>query len=254
MKLISCHIEGYGKIINKDISFKKELAQVIQPNGYGKSTISSFLKSMFYGLKTASAASKDFLDRIHYYPFTGNKFGGNLVFEMNQDIYKIERFFDKKTETKDSLKVFKNGNETTELGNNIGSKVFGLDSNAFERIIFINADMITLSTTSDINKKINNDMNDVDENFDIENVIKNIKNKIFKAKDIKELRDIIKKEEDKIANYKEIGVSLKDKYGRLNELKKQIAIKEEILKNSNSKNDIIKDWEMLDEKTIDYQT
>lgn len=249
MKLISCHIEGYGKMKNKDIAFDKNITEVIESNGYGKSTISSFLKAMFYGLKTATAASKVFLDRLHYYPFEGGKFGGNVVFESEGDIYKIERFFDKRSETKDTVKVYKNDTETTELGENIGVKVFGFDVDTFDRILFITSDMITISTTSDINKKINNDMNNVEEDFDIEAVLKKLKGKIVKAKDISELKEKIRVEKNTIANYDTIENALVEKYERLNALKSEINQNEAELKKANSLNDLIKDWKIYDEKT-----
>ena len=49
---------------------------------------------MFYGLETYKSNSANFVDRMHYYPFNGQLFGGNLTFETNGKIYKIERFFD----------------------------------------------------------------------------------------------------------------------------------------------------------------
>lgn len=249
MKLISCHIEGYGKMKNKDIAFDRNITEVIESNGYGKSTISSFLKAMFYGLKPVKSTTKEFLDRTHYYPFEGGKFGGNVVFESEGDIYKIERFFDKKSETKDTVKVYKNATETTELGESIGVKVFGFDVDAFDRILFITSDMITISTTSDINKKINNDMNNVEEDFDIEDVLKKLKGKIVRPTDISELKKKIKVEKDTIANYDTIENALVEKYERLSTLKSEINQNEAELKRANSFNDLIKDWRIYDEKS-----
>ena len=49
MKLISLHIVNYGKLSNYDFLFEN-INVICQENGYGKSTIVSFIKSMFYGL------------------------------------------------------------------------------------------------------------------------------------------------------------------------------------------------------------
>ena len=50
MKLVSCHISGYGSLRDKDIKFDGGLTQICEPNGYGKTTLASFIKAMFYGL------------------------------------------------------------------------------------------------------------------------------------------------------------------------------------------------------------
>ena len=78
--------------------------------------MASFIKAMFYGLPSSRSNAKDFDDRQHFYPFNGGKFGGNITFEMGGKSYKIERFFGKKSEKDDELKVYENGRETLALG------------------------------------------------------------------------------------------------------------------------------------------
>ena len=51
MKLLSYHIENYGKIHGVDGSFADGLTSLCEKNGYGKTTLASFIKAMFYGLK-----------------------------------------------------------------------------------------------------------------------------------------------------------------------------------------------------------
>ena len=50
MRLISCHIESFGVLSSEDISFNDDLNITIKENGWGKSTLASFLRAMFYGL------------------------------------------------------------------------------------------------------------------------------------------------------------------------------------------------------------
>ena len=75
MKLISCYIEGYGGIEKKEYFFDESITTFCQENGVGKTTLASFIKAMFYGLKGYKEGSTEFCDREHFYPFKGGKFG-----------------------------------------------------------------------------------------------------------------------------------------------------------------------------------
>ena len=112
MKLISYHIENYGKLQEQDGTFENGVSCFYEENGHGKTTLTSFIKAMFYGLPSYTAKSKNFEDRQHFYPFAGGKFGGNITFEKDGKTYRIERFFDEKSEAKDKLTVYCNNNET----------------------------------------------------------------------------------------------------------------------------------------------
>ena len=90
MKLLSCHIENYGKFSKKDFEFNKDVTAFCEDNGYGKSTLASFLKAMFFGLET-DRASSGFNERRHFCPFEGGNFGGYLILTMRGKEYKIER-------------------------------------------------------------------------------------------------------------------------------------------------------------------
>ena len=82
MKLKSLHITNYGKLSNYDYTFGN-ISSFCEDNGYGKTTITSFIIAMFYGLEGYTKTTKDFVDRKHFYPFKGGTFGGNIVFEYN---------------------------------------------------------------------------------------------------------------------------------------------------------------------------
>ena len=87
MRLISYHIENYGKIHNADGVFNGGLTEFCEKNGFGKTTLASFIRAMFYGLPTYTTRTKTLDDRQHFYPFEGGKFGGNLTFEMQGKTY-----------------------------------------------------------------------------------------------------------------------------------------------------------------------
>ena len=152
MKLLSLYIENYGKLSQVEYFFNKDLTVFCQENGYGKSTIASFIKAMFYGLPKVISAR--FNERVHYYPFSGGKFGGNLTFESQGDEYKIVRFFDKKSETKDEVKLYKNNEEVKNFSDNLGKYFFGLNENSFAKTVFLGDELNKEEDFSDITLKL----------------------------------------------------------------------------------------------------
>ena len=66
MRLISCHIENFGKLKNVDINFQQGLNQICEKNGWGKSTFTTFLKAMFYGFSKEKKRSKGIRERKKY--------------------------------------------------------------------------------------------------------------------------------------------------------------------------------------------
>ena len=166
MKLLSCYIEKYGKINQKEYKFNKGITQINEGNAAGKSTLASFIKAMFYGLNSYTVKSKAFEDRQHYCPFGSTSFGGNITFEMNGDIYRVERTFDQKSESKDEMRIYKNNSLTDELGEDIGMSVFGIDRDAFVKTIFFTSADQDIKTSSVINAKLNNlSLDDNNENL-----------------------------------------------------------------------------------------
>ena len=154
MRLISCYAAGYGSLKNNVLSFQKGLNPYQGENGTGKTTLTSFIKAMFYGLETQKKNGK-FSEREHYCPFDGGVFGGNVVFEHNGATYRIERSFDKKSESKDTVNVYKNDRRTDEFnGLDLGVTFFGVDKGSFERTVFVTADDVNVSATSDIKTKL----------------------------------------------------------------------------------------------------
>ena len=51
MELIKAHIINFGKFSNFEVDFKKGLNSFIHKNGWGKTTLSVFIKAMFYGME-----------------------------------------------------------------------------------------------------------------------------------------------------------------------------------------------------------
>lgn len=253
MKLISCHIENYGKIKETDYTFADGITQYCEENGYGKTTLASFLKAMFYGLPAATGRTKQFNDRAHFYPFSGGKFGGSLDFEKEGKRYRIERFFDKSSSTKDSLLVYCNGTLTEEFGEDVGRSVFGLDEEAFERTVFVTAAEMDIGSTSGINARLNCyvDNTDSDNNFDSAIKALNEKRKALKADRgngglMTAQREEISRLQSEIENFNRIADSLGEQYEERESLDRQIRETEEREKRESRLNLLRQKWETYD--------
>lgn len=255
MKLISCYIENYGAISEREIIFGDGITEFCEANGYGKTTIASFIKAMFYGLDGYKSNTKEFGDRKRFYPFSGGQFGGNLTFEFNGDTYKVERFFGEKSETQDNLVVFKGGEQYYGFDGKIGESVFGLDKEAFERTLFIDATDIKISSTASIGKKLEGILGgEGDENFDL--AAERLKTAAGMYKKSRKANDYISIEKHtndtlraEIENVSAIKGSLEPKYSALSELKKDGGAIAEELKSASTLNETLQAWETLDRLT-----
>ncbi len=252
MRLISCYIESYGAIKKQTITFDKNLTCVCEQNGYGKTTLASFLETMFYGLETNRANSKGLPTRKHYLPFDGGRFGGNVVFKYDGDTYKIERYFDEKSEAKDSLTVYKNNNVTQYFGTQVSEKLFGIDRQSFERTIFINANEIEIGSTGSINAKLGTIV-EGGENNNTDAALKRLdclageyrKSRGDGGLIAAESNEIFKLSQ-KIGNLKAIKDSLPEKYRKLSACEGRLKTLQKKLDDAQKADLALKDWEQYD--------
>lgn len=252
MKLKKIHVENYGGLCGLDMTFDTGINEVFESNGYGKTTLASFIKAMFYGLAPYRANGKDFNDRRKYYPFSGGKFGGNVEFGFNGDDYRIERFFGKKSDVEDEMKVYKNAVLTDDLGAVPGLKVFGLDEESFLRTLFITSEITEISSTSGINGLLGDFASD---SFggDYETALSKLEAARKKYKAAKGNNDLISQTQaeitdlkTKIENIEKEGEALERFYSELKEAEENEKQLGKILKDASGKNVEIEKWKTYD--------
>lgn len=259
MKLKKIHVENYGGLCGLDMTFDTGINEVFESNGYGKTTLASFIKAMFYGLAPYRANGRDFNDRRKYYPFSGGKFGGNIEFEFNGDDYRIERFFGKKSDVEDEMKVYKNAVLTDDLGAIPGLKVFGLDEESFLRTLFITSEITEISSTSGINGLLGDFASD---SFggDYETAISKLEAARKKYKAAKGNNDLISQTQaeitdlkTKIENIEKEGEALERFYSELKEAEENEKQLGKILKDASGKNVEIEKWKTYDKMRADAE-
>lgn len=137
MKLISLYIENFGGLSRYALEFDAGITTVVQPNGFGKTTIAEFIRAMFYGFPRKSKTLEKSL-RQKYAPWNGGQYGGNLVFEYQGQRYRLERTFGTNPKG-DSLTVIalETGKKTALFGEEPGLELFDLDADSFERSTYL---------------------------------------------------------------------------------------------------------------------
>ena len=151
MKLLNVHIENFGKLHHFDYAFSNGLNTIYEENGFGKTTLATFIKVMLYGLNRTNTQNINTNDRKKYEPWNGGKYGGYLEFEYQDEQYRVTRFFGKSAskDTFSILNLTKHTNNTI-FSENLGEELFGIDAESFMRSTYIpqNQNKGLFSTTS----------------------------------------------------------------------------------------------------------
>lgn len=138
MKIISIRIEAFGKLRDFSADFTGGLNCVRRENEFGKSTILSFVRAMFYGFPKRSSKSVREYGRSKYTPWQSGVWGGTLTFSQEGKIYRIERSFSgKKAEDRVSLREEGTGaiRDTGDL--EIGEYLFRFGEAEFVNTFFV---------------------------------------------------------------------------------------------------------------------
>ena len=179
MKLIKCHIENFGTLHLADIDFNNGLTVIKEDNGFGKSTLAMFIKSMFYGLPQTTKRSIDENDRKKYTPWQGGAFGGTLDFEIGDKQYRIERYFATK-EKDDTCTVYdlKTNKSTIELTDDIGGTLFGIDAESFERSIYMPQTKVSTEMNNSLRAKLTGLVENSDDISNFDNAVSALEKRI----------------------------------------------------------------------------
>lgn len=231
MKLISCHIENYGKISQKDFAFD-DVSTFIWDNGSGKTTLVSFIKAMLYGLSSTKINAKVFDDRQHFYPFNYGKFGGSLTLKAGVDEYRIERFFDKKSASSDVVKVYKNGAIQDDFSSDVGEKLLGIDEDTFIITAFFDASDTEICTPAGIEARMNNYEDGAKAKKVLDEQIKKLKPERGKSGKLYECQEQVRRLREEISYLKEKSEGLASLYKDKTKKQEEFMANEKGLKES----------------------
>lgn len=175
MRIVKCYIENFGGLNKFELKLDKGLNQIIEQNGFGKTTLAEFIKAMFYGFDNKTSANTP---RKRYYPWNGGKYGGTLEFIIQDKAYRIERYFGK-TQKGDTYTLYdvKTNTVSKDYSHNIGIELFGLDADSFIRSIYIKNTPIDSFNTDKIQAKLTNLVEDTNDINNFNKAMKTLKEK-----------------------------------------------------------------------------
>ncbi len=152
MRIDKLHIEQFGIFSDYSVSFTEEVNRISRPNGWGKTTMTVFIRAMFYGFPTKGERSGD---RERYRPFNEGIYGGQLTFTTGGHSYTIFRTFGKaKSGREDAFRLI---DEETKLESarwsaRIGEELFGINEESFVNSAWIRQD--GCNVTGDLSARI----------------------------------------------------------------------------------------------------
>ena len=155
MKLISCHVENFGKLTDLSYIFEEDLNVLLAGNGWGKSTLAAFLKVMFYGFEGENRRSEEENERLRYRPWGGGAYGGTVTFSRGDRVYRMHRSFGMRKK-EDAFLLFDDttGLSSSDFTENIGEELFGIDRASFTRTVFWSQQDHATEATTMIQAKI----------------------------------------------------------------------------------------------------
>ena len=149
MKIVSCHVENFGKMHNFDYNFDDGMNIILEDNGWGKTTFATFLKSMIYGMDTSRKKNIVENERKRYMPWQGGTYGGSLDFEVEGKLYRVEREFGS-LPSKDKVKVkdLNTGLRAKIDYEKLGEEIFHIDAKGFEKSVYITQNGLSMDSES----------------------------------------------------------------------------------------------------------
>ena len=233
MKLDDLHIYAFGGLKDIKIDFNSGLTCINKENGWGKTTLATFIKSMFFGLKD-SKSSVERNERKRFYPwgFVG-KFGGKLRYTHDGKSYEVLRLFGEKiSQDEFTLVDLSSGKVLSNDSTNFGEDLFGIDEEGFLSTVFCPQSEVKISIKN-LAYDNENSVNSASSQFDYEKAKKTIETRAKNFKAERGEKGLIYELKSKIYSVEENVNLAKSALREIDELKAQLSklkIEEEILK------------------------
>ena len=173
MRLLTCHIENFGKLSDFSYDFADGYNAFVLPNGAGKSTFAAFIRVMFYGFAGETKRTELEKERKRYQPWQVGTYGGQLTFTADGKYYLLSRVFGK-TAKGDSFRL-QDANtllDSTDFTEQIGQELFGIDAESFMRTIYIGqAECAAFAATDSVSAKLGDQMEETEDmaSYDVAN-------------------------------------------------------------------------------------
>ena len=166
MKILSIHVQAFGKLSGVNLKLKDGVNVIQNVNGFGKTTLASFIRAMLYGFtyKTVGGVK----DAARFAPWQGvGRFGGSMTVEHDGQTYRIERFFGA-TQKQETLTVLneKTGKPLELNGVQVGEYFLGLTADSYDRSAYFPQEAVELSSNDNFDSRLANLIENGADDFD----------------------------------------------------------------------------------------
>lgn len=184
MQISNIKINGYGKLENKEFELNNGINVIKGKNESGKSTLLSFISSVFYGA-SKNKNGKDISDFDKYKPWSETEFSGKIKYKLdNGEEYEVFRDFKKK-----NPKIYNENLEDVSDSFNIdktkGNQFFvdqtGIDENVFFNTMTVSQTEVVLddSKQSTLVQKITNMVSSGEDNVSYKKTVDKLNKKML---------------------------------------------------------------------------
>lgn len=212
MKILSLHIDAFGKLRDHRIDFDNGITEILGENGYGKTTLAVFIRSMLYGIPDNRDKGKI---RKKYAPWSGGDFGGTLDFQTERGKYRVSRRFSPKTGDTFELISLETGLQSEDYGENLGFELFGIDAESYEKCTYLPQHEVDIKITDSIGARLEALLIGSSGNSDV---------------DFRAAVDRIKDRRRELEHYKGKGGLIENEKNALTECEKEIELLEDKLR------------------------
>ncbi|MCR5374456.1 MAG: AAA family ATPase, partial [Lachnospiraceae bacterium] len=204
MRLISIRIENFGKLHDFDLVLDSGKNVILHDNGYGKTTLATFIKVIFYGFDD-EGARRVTRERDKYKPWQGGVYGGTIRFEAGGRTYVLRRTFaDKPANDEFELRDTATNIISTDYSLNIGEELFMLDAESFKKAMYIGQNSVMTSTTGRINSHVTTGADALEDLDGFDRAIKAIEDRQNNISERRRTGKLYKKKEELSAIEREI--------------------------------------------------
>lgn len=227
MKINNLHITAFGKLSDITLDFEPGMNLFTADNEYGKSTILSFIRAMFYGFAGRASTRIRDNDRRKFTPWSGVNFGGSVEFGHAGKTYLLEKTFSKKkADDRIVLTLLPSGQKTDLAQKEVGEYLFAISESEFVNTVFVGQlSSNILSTdkeTSDISARLANLADTGSELFSNEEIKTRLVNASSKLYALRGPGGLIPRIEDELAGLEEKEKDLSDSEEQIEILNREI--------------------------------
>ena len=179
MKINNLKINGYGKLSDKEIKFDSKMNIIYGRNESGKSTLLSFMESIFYGA-SKNKNGKEISEYDRYMPWKTEDFSGKIAYELDSgESYEVFRDFKKKNPViynQQKQDISLNYSMDKNKGIDFIYDQIKVDEDTFKNTIVVNQNDVIMnkSVQSAMIQKISNIVTSGDENISYQKTLDKI--------------------------------------------------------------------------------